>query len=195
MKTRPIIAVLIIAIALSSCRQLKEMTNFAKCEFRLKSIENIQLAGFDVQNKKSLSDFSVMDAAKLMAAVAQNNFPLQFTLNVDVKNPNPVQGTLNKLDWILLIDDIQMVQGTTQNKLQIAPNGGVANYPLLFNINLRDVLKEKTGQSLINFGLNMAGAGNQPTRITLRAKPYVSIGNFQIAYPGYFDIKTEYTSK
>lgn len=195
MKTKHMIAALIMTTTLLSCRQLKEMANFAKCEFRLKSVENIQLAGFNVQQKKSLTDFSVLDAAKLMGAVAQNNFPLQFTLNVDVKNPNPVQASLNKLDWILLIDGIQMVQGTTQNKLQIAPNGGVANYPLLFNINLRDVLKEKTGQSLINFGLNMAGAGNQPTRITLRAKPYVSIGNFQLAYPGYFDIKTEYTSK
>ena len=195
MKTRNALLLIIVVSVLVSCKQLKEMANFAKCEFRLKSIENITLAGFNVQNAKSISDVNVLDAAKLLAAVAQNNLPLQFTLNVDVKNPNPVQASLNRLDWILFIDNIQMVEGTTQNKLQVPANGGVANYPLVFNMNLKDVLKEKSGQSLINFGLNLAGAGNQPTRLTLKAKPYVMIGNFQLPYPGYFDIKTEYTSK
>lgn len=182
-------------LTFTACRQLKELANFAKCEFKIRNIENLNLAGINVQQVKTINDINLMDAAKLMSAVTQSTFPLQFNLNVDVKNPNPAQASLNKLDWILLIDDIQMVQGTSQNKIQIAPNGGIANYPLSFNLNLKEVLKEKSGQSLINFGLNMAGAGNQPSRVTLKAKPYVSIGNFQIPYPGYITIKNEFTSK
>ena len=182
-------------LALGACKQLKELANFAKCEFKIKSIENINLAGINVQQVKSISDIGVLDAAKLMAAVTQNNFPLQFTLNVDVKNPNPAQASLNKLDWILIIDDIELLQGTTQNRIQIAPNGGITNYPLAFNFNLKEVLKQKTGQSLINFGMNLAGVGNQPSRVTLKAKPYINIGNIQIPYPGYITIKNEFTSK
>jgi len=190
------IALLIfITFALAACKQLQELTNFAKCEFKIKSIENINLAGINVQQVKTLSDINVADAARLMAAVAQNSFPLQFNLNVDVKNPNPSQASLNKLDWILIIDDIELLTGTTQNRIQIAPNGGISNYPLAFNFNLKDVLKQKTGQSLINFGLNLAGVGNQPSRVTLKAKPYINVGNFQIPYPGYITIKNEFTSK
>jgi len=195
MKTNKILIIVTLMLTFTACRQLKELANFAKCEFKIRNIENLNLAGINVQQVKTINDINLMDAAKLMSAVTQSTFPLQFNLNVDVKNPNPAQASLNKLDWILLIDDIQMVQGTSQNKIQIAPNGGIANYPLSFNLNLKEVLKEKSGQSLINFGLNMAGAGNQPSRVTLKAKPYVSIGNFQIPYPGYITIKNEFTSK
>jgi len=195
MKNIKIIILILITLSIVACKQLQELASFAKCEFKLKSIENINLAGINVQQVKSLSDISVLDAAKLMAAVTQNNFPLQFTLNVDVKNPNPVQASLNKLDWILIIDDIQLLTGTSQSKVQIAPNGGISNYPLAFNLNLKEVLKEKTGQSLVNFGLNLAGAGNQPSRVTLKAKPYINVGNFELPYPGYITIKQDFTSK
>ena len=189
------IGLVTIITTLVSCKQLKEMANFSKCEFRLRTVENIMLAGVNVQSIKTFSDVTVMDAAKLMAAIGTNSLPLQFTLNMDVKNPNPTPASMSKLDWILFIDDIQMVQGTTQNRIQIPQNGGISNYPLIFNINLKDVIKDKTGQSLINFGLNLAGAGNQPTRFTLKAKPYVYIGNLQIPYPSYIDVKTNFTSK
>lgn len=195
MKNIKVVVLLAIILTLAACKQLQELSNFAKCEFKIKSIENIILAGVNVQNVKSFSDVSLLDAAKLTSAVVQNSFPLQFTLNVDVKNPNPTQASLNKLDWILFIDDIQLLSGTSQNKIQIASNGGIKNYPLAFNFNLKDVMKEKTGQSLINFGLNLAGAGNQASRVTLKAKPYITIGNFLLPYPGYITIKNEFTSK
>jgi len=190
-----IFCLVVSVLILSSCAQLREMASFAKCEFRLKTIENIRLAGVNVQNVNSINDLSVSDAGRLMTAVALNSFPLQFTLNVDVKNPNSNKASLNRLDWILFIDDIRMVEGTTNNRIEIEPNGGITNYPLLFNMNLREVLSGKAGNSLINFGLNLAGAGNTPTRVTLRAKPYVYVGSVQIPYPGYFDIKNDFVSQ
>ena len=195
MKNKTIIILIFIALSLGACKQLKELANFARCEFKIRNIENITLAGINVQQVKSISDVGIADAARLMAAVGQNNLPLQFTLNVDVKNPNPTQASLNRLDWILIIDDIELLTGTSMNKIQIAPNGGIANYPLAFNFNLKDVMKQKTGQSLINFGLNLAGAGNQPSRVTLKAKPYINVGSFQIPYPGYITIKNQFTAK
>lgn len=195
MKIKALFLLLIFSVAvIPSCKQLQGLANMAKCEFKLKSIENITLSGVNVQNVKSLNDLSMIDAARLTSSVLSNNFPLQFNLNMDIRNPNPSPASLNKLDWILNIDDIDLVQGTTQNRIQVAPNGGIATYPLSFNFNLREVLKEKTGQALINFALNLAGAGNQPSRVTLKAKPYMTIGNFQLPYPSYINIRNEFTS-
>jgi len=176
-----------------SCKQLQEMAAFSKCEFRLNTIENIHLAGVDVQKVQSINDLSILDAGKLMAAVTQNNFPLKFNLNVDVKNPNTTKASLNRLDWILLIDEIEMLNGTSQKKIEVAPNS-IANYPMSFDMNLRDILTQKTGNSLINFALNLADMGNKPTRLTLKAKPYVNIGQFQVPYPNYINIKTNFVS-
>ncbi|MDD3877202.1 MAG: hypothetical protein PHT69_11310 [Bacteroidales bacterium] len=193
---RPILmfSVFSMLLSISSCLQLKELVNFSKCEFKLNTVENIKLAGVNVQNIQRVNQLGVMDAARMLTAATQNNFPLEFTLNVNVKNPNTTTASLNRLDWILLIDDAEMTNGSTQNRLSIAPNGGIGVLPLGFNINLKEALSGKSADALLNFGLNLAGAGNKPSRFTLRAKPYVSLGQVQIPYPDYINIKTEFVS-
>jgi len=121
--------------------------------------------------------------------------PLNFTLNVEVKNPNPGTAGLTKLDWILFIDDIQMVSGVNEQRVQIPGNGGTGTIPLTIGVNLKEVLKGKSGDAIANFGLNLAGAGNKPTRITLKAKPTIMVGSQYIAYPGYLTVQNEFTSK
>lgn len=178
----------------SSCNLLTDMSSFARCEFRLNSVENITLAGINVQNTRSLSDLNALNAASLMRAVSENRFPLDFTLNVDARNPNPTTATLNRLDWILLIDDIEMTEGSTQKTISIPPNGGMTTFPLGFSFDLKQVLSGKSADALVNFGLNLAGGGNQPTRFTLRAKPHIRVNNMQFVYPGYLNIRTDFVS-
>ena len=195
MKIRQLTFTLIIAVfLLPGCTILEEMVSFSRCEFRLGSVENITLAGINVQQVSSLSDLSTADAARLTGALATGTLPLNLTLNVDIRNPNQARASMNRLDWIMLIDDKQIVQGTSSQRVEIAPNGGISTLPLSIEADLKSALSGKTGDALINFGLNLAGAGNQPTRITLRAKPFVEVGGREISYPGYLDIENEFTS-
>lgn len=182
---------------LSSCdilQQVGEMANFARCEFRLNTVENLNLAGVNVQNKNSLNDLNFVDAAKLASAYLSGNLPLTMTLNVQVKNPNPAQASLNRLDWILLIDGVEMVNGVNQNLVNVAANGGVSTLPLKIQVDLKKVLSGKSKDAVINFGLNLAGAGNRPSRMTLKAKPSLKVANQLIAYPGYITVENEFSS-
>ena len=70
-----------------------------------------------------------------------------------------------------------------------------------FNIELEnDVLtisseKEVNNESkdaLLNFGFNLADAGNKPTRVGLKLKPTINVGGIPITYPGYIDLGTEF---
>lgn len=184
-------------LILSSCdilQQVGEMANFAKCEFRLSTVDNLRLAGVDVQNKNSISDLNFADAARLATAFASGNMPLNMTLNVQVKNPNPAQASLNRLDWIMLIDDVEMVRGVNQQTVSVSPNGGVSTLPLQISVDLREVLSGKSKDAVLNFGLNLAGAGNRPTRITLRAKPSLKVANQMLSYPGYITVENEFSA-
>ena len=58
-----------------------------------------------------LSDLNMFDAAKIASAVGSQQFPLDFTLNIEAKNPNTSTAGMTKIDWILLIDDIEMTRG------------------------------------------------------------------------------------
>jgi hypothetical protein len=192
-------AILLTMMLLSSCEileQAQQMANLTKCEFRLNSVDQLRLAGVNIQQVRQLSDLNFMDAAKITAAAASGgNLPLNFTLNVEVKNPNSAAAGLNKLDWILLIDDIEMTTGVNNQRVQVAANGGTAIIPLNIGIDLRQALQGKSADAIANFGLNLAGAGNRPTRITLKAKPTIMVGSQTISYPGYLTVQNEFTSR
>ena len=187
----------VIALVMTSCdvvKQVQQMAMFTKCDFRLKTVENTFLAGVNIQRIQKLSDLNMMDAAMLTAAMTAKEVPLTFTLNVEARNPNTSPASMQKIDWILLIDDIEMAKGTNNQQVLIPANQGTVIIPLQISTDLKKSLTGKSGTAIINFALNLAGSGNTPSRITLKAKPTIMIGSFPIAYPGYITVSQNFSS-
>jgi len=185
--------ILIIAI-FTSCsvlHQTSEIAAFTKCEFRIESARNMKLAGVNIQDKHFMSDLSIMEAAKIAGVLAGGTLPLTFDLNVQVKNPNPGLAAMNRLDWILIIDDIEMTRGILNQRIEI-PANTVTSFPVAMSLDLMKSLNGKSGDALINFALNLAGTGSRPTRIKLKAKPTIMIGTTPIEYPGYITIRQDF---
>lgn len=184
-----------LTLMLSSCglfEQVGQMATLAKCDFKLKSVQQLTLAGVNIQSIKSISDLGLIDAGVITASLAGGKLPLSFTLNIEAKNPNDQLAAMNRLDWILFIDDIEMIQGVLEERIQIPANGGTTVIPLNMNMDLKKVLSGKSAETIINFGFNLAGLGGEPTRITVKAKPTILVGTREIVYPGYISITTKY---
>ncbi|MCX6272714.1 MAG: hypothetical protein NTU44_16155 [Bacteroidetes bacterium] len=180
-------------LSFQSCdllQQAQKVGNLVNCNFGLKTVENLSLAGVNVQNIQSAGNLNILDLGKLTAAVAGGSLPLGFTLNVEAKNPNASPAGMSKLEWILYIDDIEMTRGMLNQQVNIPGNHGTAMIPIQMNVDLKKVLTNKTGDALLNFGLNLAGAGNKPTRFMLKAKPTISVGGYLLSYPGYITIRS-----
>ncbi|MFZ4741280.1 MAG: hypothetical protein ACOYLE_08980 [Bacteroidales bacterium] len=189
------IIILSLVVFLSSCDLLKEassMYNFTKCDFRLSSVDNVLLAGINVQTIQKRSELSIFDAAKLTTAFISNQLPLNLTLNVEVRNPNTQKATMNGMEWILLIDDIEMTRGKLDRRIEVMPNNQSTMMPLVLSFDLKKVLAGKSADAVINFALNLLGNGNKPTRIALKAKPSVVIGSMTFPYPDYITIRSEF---
>jgi len=174
-------------------QQTQQMANLVNCDFRIASVQNLTLAGVNIQNVQSLKNLGVIDAARIMTAVAGNSFPLIFQLNLEGKNPNSSPAGMNRMDWILLIDNIQMTTGSVNDRFTIPPNNGTAMIPIQMNVNLKQVLQGKSLDAIANFAFNLAGAGNRPTRITAKIQPTIMIGNSPLTYPGYITINTDFS--
>ncbi|MCU0371124.1 MAG: hypothetical protein MUC31_06890 [Bacteroidales bacterium] len=151
----------------------------------------MKLAGLDIQEKNTLSDFSMMEMAKIASVIAGGTLPLTFDLNMQAKNPNPGTAAMNQLEWILLIDDIEMTRGLLNQRIEI-PAGIVTEFPVAMNLDLIKSLNGKSGDALINFALNLAGASDRPSNIKLKAKPSILIGTTPIEYPVYITIRQEF---
>ncbi|MCG8308480.1 MAG: LEA type 2 family protein [Cytophagales bacterium] len=158
----------------------------------MKSITETKLAGMNIQHVKSFSDLDLFQAGNLTKAYLSKDIPLEFLLNLEGKNPNTAEATMASFDWILLIDDIQMVSGTNEQEYRIPANGGTRTIPLKISVNLLDVLNNETKDALLNFGFNLADAGDKPTRVGLKLKPTLNVGGIPITYPGYINLGTEF---
>ncbi len=198
MSYKRLLYIALIILLLGSCdisRQIYEMTTFSKCDFRLYTVEDMKLAGVNIQQYKSYTDLSFLDITAISTSLAKGKLPLTFTLNVQVKNPNPTTAALNKMDWILFIDEIEILQGVSDQRAEIPPNGGVSNLPLQINADLMKVLSGESGEAVSNFAFNLSGQGNRPSRIMLKIKPSIMVGNTPVSYPGYISVKNEFTSQ
>ena len=195
MKKRLFIGILVATVlSIQSCDILQQMVTFTKCEFKMNSLTDTRLVGVDIQNKHSFSDLSFMDAANATKTFFSGELPLSFDLNIATKNPNASTAAMQKMEWIVYIDDIKMTTGIVDQPISIPP-GETRNIPITVKLDLKKILNSKTKSALLNFGFNLADAGDYPTRVRLDIKPTIDVAGIPIAYPGYFSLKKEFGSQ
>ncbi|MDP1621478.1 MAG: LEA type 2 family protein [Bacteroidales bacterium] len=188
---------IVLFISFSGCdvaKQAQKASNLAKCDFRISSVDNINLAGVELQHIKSVSDLTISDMGRIFGGFASPVFPLSLVIYLDVLNPNAREAGLNRLDWILYIDDIQMTSGILNKPIAI-PGFGSVNIPVEVGLNLKNVLSGESSGAMLNFCMNLTGFGNKPSRFKIRLKPTVIVAGAELTYPGYITVKTTYTSK
>ena len=180
----------------SSCSildQAGEMKTFTKCQFRLRDVQGVRLAGVDVQNVQSMNDLSFTETGQISMAALSGKLPLDFTLNVEVQNPNNQNASMNQMYWELYIDDIDITKGKVSQRVSIPP-GGTAIMPVGVQVDLFEVLSGESANAVMNFGMNLSGSGGAPSRVKLKIKPTIYIGTTQLKYPGFFTIEEDFVS-
>ncbi len=187
-----------ICLSMVSCKvmeQANEMKNFAKCEFRLKNIEAVTLAGVDVTNVDQFSDLSFPEASSISMEAMKGKMPLYFVLNVEVRNPNEEKASMNRFLWDLIIDDVLITKGKVIKDVKVPPAGGISVLPIEVAVDLFNVLSGESADAVLNFAMNLSGQGGQPSRVKLRAKPTIYIGMTEVKYPGFFTIEQVFVSE
>ncbi|MFO8130112.1 MAG: hypothetical protein R6T99_09465 [Bacteroidales bacterium] len=197
-RTPKLLLVFPLFLVLAGCGifdQASEIRAFSRCEFRLSGTEDVRLAGVPFDNVNSLDDLNVIEIARITGGVAAGDLPLELTLLLDIRNPNTRQAALNALDWILYIDGHEITRGGLSRRITVAPLGDVERMPLGISVNLYKIMEGGSGNALINLALNLSGQGQVPSRVLLKAKPVIYISGKPVAYPGYINIRNEFTSR
>ncbi len=185
------------AVMLTGCDVLKQvegMQMLTKCEFRINTISDIQLAGVNVSGVKKISDINPLDALIITNAWLSNQLPLDFNLNLEVKNPNNQPASMNRLDWILFIDDMQMLEGAVNERF-VTGAGETGNLPVQIGFNLAEVLKGESKDKIISTALGLVDGSGKSTRVMVKLKPSLMVGQQTIMYPGWLEVRHEFTAK
>jgi hypothetical protein len=170
------------------CTTLQQIAALQQVDFDLGDVGDGRLAGVDIDRVASSQQLRPTDIARLTAAAARGEMPLAFTLHVDASNPeeNGVPARLVQLDWTLLVDGSETISGVFNDERLIQP-GTTADLPISIRLDLLDFFND-SAPDLINLALNLAGAGGDPARLSLRARPTINTSFGPITYPGYITI-------
>jgi hypothetical protein len=193
-KIVPFVLVLLV-LSFGGCKSLRELKSLIKCQFRIGTVKNIKLANINIQTVRRFSDINLMDAAKITTALVSGNLPLSMTVNLEAKNPNKTMAAMNRVDWIAMIDQTELLTGFVGDRIEIQPNGGTASIPLNVSVNLKSILKAFGKNELLDFATGLVDQSDRPTRIALKLKPTIMVGKHPIEYPGWFTVKRDFVSE
>lgn len=189
-----LIAILLILPFLSGCDVAKQVSgayNVINCKYDFNSISNLNLAGINVN--EGLSITNIAKATTLLSGNS-SSVPLNFTLNLNVTNPNQSAAFLNGLDYILSIDNIEFTTGTLSQSLNIpANNKGIL--PLTIGFDLATFLKGDTRDAVVGVTKNFIGIGNTKSNVTLQIRPSFLIGNVSVPSPAYIPVSFAFGGK
>lgn len=191
---KKLLFLIIIPLLLPGCAILTELTSFSKCEFSLHSMTDPVIGGVKAEGKASISDFTFFEVQNVAAQILKGTLPFSIDVNVEAMNPGPSTAAVNSLEWIAIIDEVQVAAGKVDERVEVAPSGGRAVIPVPVNIDLFDLLKGDTPKTMINFIMSLYGMGDNTSELTMKIKPGVLIGGKNVVYPDYFTITKEFTA-
>lgn len=168
------------------------MVNMSRCQFKVGSVSDFNLAGISLSGKSS---FTLSDGTHLLSAFGQKQLPASFTLNVLARNPNDGTGgtprasaTMTSFAWKLIIDNTLTINGDIASPITIPGTGQETLIPLQMQLDLVKFFGDKGYDNLLNLGLALGGMNKSTSRITLRARPTINTDYGPLTYPGEIDI-------
>ncbi len=191
-KTISLLSVILLFLSCDVAKQVAGSAyNLTQCQYTYKSISGLNLGGVDLQSATSLSSLNPLTAASLLASLSKSSLPLQFTLNLNVKNPGTQAAALSGLQYILEIDDVQMTEGLLNQQLSVA-GGATSTLPMQLSFDLKKVLSGQSADAVKNMAFNFAGLSDTPSKVTIKLRPSMSVGGQVITSPVYIPVSFTY---
>jgi hypothetical protein len=167
------------------CAAAKELAAMRQVEFHLNGVSGARVAGIPLSNVRSYSDLGPVDVARLAAAIALDDVPLEVTVHVEGRNPetSTVTAKLVAMDWTCLVDDRDVVSGRLHDPYSFPP-GVARDVPLVVRFNLVEALRDRNRRDLIEVALAFAGQRSSTHDVALTLVPSVETSVGRIRYPG-----------
>ncbi len=189
-KLKRTLIILFVTAGLASCdvlTQVAQMANFANCTFDFNSVNHIEMLGINLSKGMSRENLNISQGLALVNAISNRSLPVTFNVNLDVSNPNSIAASMAKMDYILTLNGKQVVSTTMNNSVNVpAKSNSVVTIPI--TTDLFQLFSGESADAIVNLAFKLAGASSNPVNVGLQVKPYITVGNQQLAYPNYITL-------
>ncbi len=182
--------ILFVTMGLASCdvlTQVAQMANFATCSFNFNSLNQIKMLGIDLSKGMSKNDLNATQLLSLANSIVNKKLPVTFNVNLDVKNPNSIAASMAKMDYIISLNGKEVVSTTLNQSVSVPANStNIVTIPI--TTDLFQLFSGESADAIVNLAFKLAGASSNPVNLDIKVKPYITIGNQQLAYPDFITI-------
>ena len=189
-----IFAILLMVASFSACDELAQIANQAaqtvnlkNCTFDVNSVNNINMLGINLTKGLSMKDLNTQQVLSVTNALLNKKLPVTFNVNLDVNNPNSIAASLSKMDYIISLNNKEVISSSFTDGFSIAANSkGQVSIPI--STDLFQLFSGETKDAVLNLAFKLAGAKSEPVNLGVKVKPYIKINNQSLAYPDYITI-------
>lgn len=193
-----LIMICLIAVGFSSCginKQAQQIKALEGCEYKLLNANEITLAGTNVKKLVSDKSFNLINAPALALGFLRKDIPLRANLNLEIKNPSSSLAAINNFDYIVLVNQQELINGTVNQRISIEP-GQTTTVPLQLNANVYQFLSnQKIIDDITKFLESSSNGTESKGLLTIKIKPSILVNGSLVKYPGFISIDKEISSK
>lgn len=179
-------------VLLSGCgvnQQASALKALRNCKFELVSVDSLTLAGTDLSPLLKGNEVNLSRVPAIAFGYLNQNLPLSASLQLQVENPTRKLAGIRQFQYIVLLDNTEILEGTSDLALQV-PAGATTVTPIRLNANIYKLISN--GDNLQKILAFFERNGNKPDHqvdLTFKIKPTLSLGNQAINYPGYITVQ------
>ena len=171
----------------SIAQQGQELLTLAKCNFKFNSLSDVEMLGLKLRKGMTKDDLNVTQLANLAKALLTRSLPMNFNVNLDATNPNSTNAAMSKMDYIIALNQKQVVSSTLDRNINIPANSSnMVSIPI--TTDLFQLFSNETGDAITNIAFKLLGSSSNPVDLTAKIKPYITVGSQSLSYPDFITI-------
>ena len=163
----------------------------SQSEYKYSSLNDIQLAGMKLGNASSISLSNLASIATVLAGGNKQNIPFSMTLNMDVTNPNTAAAFLDALDYQIILNDLELVEGKMDQPIRIEA-GETKVVPIPVSIDLRKLMDRYSQERVTKEMSSFLGITPNETTVMVKLWPKLTVGNTLIKVPAAIPVEFKF---
>ncbi len=195
---KKIISILTMALLFTGCDVINRIGGafqLSQSEYRYNSISNIQLAEINLDNASNISLSNLASVATILAGGStRQTIPFSMTLNMDVTNPNTTAAFLDALDYSILINEMEFVEGKMDIPIRIDP-GQTNLVSIPISVDLKSLMNRYSQERVTNEISAFLGITPKETSVTVKLWPKLTVGKTLIKVPAAIPVVFNFGGK
>lgn len=183
---KKIFSILISALIFTSCSVMEQIggaIQLSQSEYKYHSLTNIQLAGINLGEGSSISVSNLATIATMLAGgSSMQTIPFSMTLNMNVTNPNKTAAFLDALDYVIQINNMELVQGKMDIPIRIE-SGETKVVAIPVSVDLKNLMNRYSQDRIASEMSAFLGITPKETSVTVKLWPRLTVGKTVVKVP------------